>query len=52
MVAYAWLNLAAAQGNEGAEEAKNLVSQRMTNEQVARAQELSVQFLERIRSRE
>ena len=43
--AYAWFNLAAAQGHESAQEAKDRVSRRMTNEQVARAQELSVELL-------
>ena len=48
VVAYAWFNLAGAQGLERAQEAKSALSGLMTSEQVARAQELSIELLERI----
>ena len=42
VVAYAWLNLAAAQGNENAKEGRNLLrNDVLSNEQLAEAQQLS-----------
>ncbi len=46
VLAYAWFNLAGAQGVEEAQEAKDRLSRRMTSEQVARAQELSIELLQ------
>ena len=46
--AFAWLNLAAAQGSEAAIEAKDLVRSKMSTNQIARAQELSATIFERI----
>ena len=46
VLAYMWLNLAAAQGNEDAQENKDIVEQRMTREQIAEAQRLSREWLE------
>jgi TPR repeat protein len=40
-VAYMWLNLAAAKGDENAKEAKGIISKDMTKEQIAEAQNLS-----------
>ena len=45
VLAYAWMNLAGAQGVDEAQEAKDRLSRDMTREQVARAQELSVELL-------
>ena len=39
--AYAWYNLAAAQGDEPAVKAKESLRERMSAKQIARAQELS-----------
>ena len=39
--AYMWLNLAAAQGNEGAKQSQSMIVGRMTKEQIAEAQKLS-----------
>ena len=41
LLAYAWYNLAAAQGNEVARKNKDNLRTRMTPDQIARAQELS-----------
>ena len=49
VLAYAWMNLAGAQGVDRAQEAKDLLSSCMTSEQVARAQELSVELLRTIK---
>ena len=46
VLAYMWLNLAAAQGNEDAQENKDIVEQRMTREQIAEAQRLSREWFE------
>ena len=46
--AYAWYNLAAAQGSEASEIGKNNLRQRMTPDQIARAQELSTTLFEQI----
>ena len=51
VLAYAWYNLAGAQGVEEAQGAKDRLSRRMTSEQVARAQELSVELLREINGR-
>ena len=48
MRAYAWLNLAAAQGNEGSVEAKDVLRPKMTANQIARAQKLSATLFSRI----
>ena len=48
VVAYAWLNLAAAQGNELASENKDTLRTRMTANQIARARELSATLFDRI----
>ena len=47
---YAWMNLAAAQGNKRAVDAKNLLKSEMTAEQVAEAQELSASLFKQIES--
>ncbi len=41
-----WYNLAAAQGNEIAQENKDIIEQRMTREQIAEAQRLSREWIE------
>ena len=46
--AYAWLNLAAAQGYEGAVSRKADLQRRMTTAQIAEAQELSTTLFARI----
>ena len=51
VIAYAWINLAAAQGFGDSQEVKDRLSEKMTNEQVAQAQALSVDLLERINGR-
>ena len=48
--AYAWLNLAAAQGNERASELKDLLRPEMSTEQVAEAQQLAGELFKRIES--
>ncbi|MXX34350.1 MAG: sel1 repeat family protein [Gemmatimonadetes bacterium] len=52
VLAYGWFNLAGAQGHERAREAKDQLSRQMTCEQVARAQELSVELLRTIDQRQ
>ena len=44
--AYAWLNVAAAQGDTPASKARDVVAQRMTPEARARAQRLAQQYWE------
>ncbi len=44
--AYLWLDLSAAQGNEGARFNKDMLEQRMTREQIAEAQRLSREWIE------
>ena len=44
--AYAWFSLAAAQGNATAKKGKAIVAGTMTDEQIARAQELSRELQE------
>ena len=44
--AYAWFNIAAAQGDDSAEHGKKLIAESMTREQRARAQELARQYWE------
>ena len=50
VLAYMWLNLAAAQGNEianeTANELKDLTEARMTRDQIAEAQRLSREWIE------
>ena len=41
MQAYAWLNLAAARGDEAALEARAILRKRLTPQQIAEAQELT-----------
>ena len=41
---YAWLNIAAAQGDEDAKKDKQIIAKRMTREELARAQELSREY--------
>ena len=48
VLAYAWLNLATAQGNELASENQDKLRTRMTANQIARAQELSATLFDRI----
>ena len=48
VLAYAWYNLAAAQGNEVARKNKDNLRTRMTPDQIARAQELSATLFDRI----
>ena len=44
---YMWLNLSAAQGNEGARRGKEIMEQQlMTREQIAEAQRLSREWIE------
>ena len=49
--AYAWYNLAAVQGHEPAFKAKESLRERMTPKQIARAQELSNTFYQRVREK-
>jgi len=46
VLSYMWSNLAAAQGNEIAQENKDRLDERMTREQIAEAQRLSREWLE------
>ncbi|MFT4729893.1 MAG: hypothetical protein ACI9UN_004414 [Granulosicoccus sp.] len=46
---YTWFNLAAAQGNEGAQRIKPKVAKRMTPSQIAKAQRLSKIFAQNIK---
>jgi hypothetical protein len=46
VLAYMWHNLAVAQGNESAQEGKDIVEQQMTGEQIAEAQRLFREWLE------
>ena len=48
--AYAWINLAAAQGRSSAFKAKELLRASMTAEQVANAQKLAAELYDRIES--
>ncbi len=43
--AYAWLNIAASQGNAGAEKLKEAVTSQLTREQIDEGQKLSAQLL-------
>ena len=45
VLAYMWWNLAAAQGNEDAQEDKDRIEQQMTREQIAEAQRLSREWI-------
>jgi len=42
--AHMWFNLAAAQGNDNAQKNRDLISKRMTREQIARAQRLAQEW--------
>ena len=44
--AYAWFNIAAAQGVKGAEESKKLAAEYMKHKEIARAQRLAQQYWE------
>jgi len=44
--AYAWYNIAAANGNENGKEYKAEMAQEMTKEQIAEAQKLSTEMVE------
>ena len=44
ITAYAWLNIAAAQGHSGANEGKELVADYLTQSQIAKAQKLSREY--------
>ena len=46
VLAYMWLNLSAAQGQENAQAAQELTVQNMTREQIAEAQRMSREWLE------
>ena len=46
LLAYMWLNLAAAQGIVDAQRGKDPLEQQMTREQIAEAQRLSREWLE------
>ena len=48
VLAYMWYNLAAAQGNEIAQDNKDIIEERMTREQIAEAQRLSREWLPKI----
>ena len=50
MKAYAWLNLSAANGKENAARGKDLLTSRMTAEQVAEGQTLAAELFDRIES--
>jgi len=45
--AYAWFNIAAAQGDENARENRDRVSDLMTPQQIGKAQELSARLYEK-----
>ena len=49
--AFAWFNLAVAQGEENAKKAKGIIRRGMTAAQIAEAQELSISLLQRIETR-
>jgi TPR repeat protein len=44
VMAYMWYNLAAAQGDEGAITLRSVLEKKMTPEQIAEAQRLSIGF--------
>ena len=46
VLAYMWYNIAAAQGNEIAQDNKDIIEGLMTREQIAEAQRLSTEWLE------
>ena len=48
VTAYAWWNIAAASGNEGTIGNRAIAEERMTSAQIAEAQRLSTEILERI----
>ena len=44
--AYVWLSVAAAQGNEGARINRDIISERLTPEQLARGQDMATRCFE------
>jgi hypothetical protein len=46
VLAYMWYNLAAAQGNEIAQENKDIIEEEMTRAEIAEAQRLSREWIE------
>jgi hypothetical protein len=44
LIAYAWINVSAAQGAEGATESRGIIEKIMTPSQIAKAQELSKEY--------
>ena len=46
-IAYMWFNLAAAQGEENAKICKDVISEKMTKEQIAEAQKMSREWMEK-----
>jgi TPR repeat protein len=49
--AYAWLDVAAANGNEDAVRMRNMVARDLTNEQFAAAVELAREYVEKYRAK-
>jgi TPR repeat protein len=47
VTAYMWLNLASAQGDEDSKSLKDVLTERMTREQIAEGQKMSREWLER-----
>ena len=50
ILAYKWSNLAAARGSEQARDLKNELRKRMTREQIAEAQQLSIEWEQSVSS--
>jgi len=50
ILAYKWSNLAAARGSEQAKDLKNEMRKRMTREQIAEAQQLSIEWEQSVSS--
>jgi TPR repeat protein len=49
--AYAWFDVAAANGNQDAERMRNMVARDLTNEQFAAAVELAHEYVEKYRAK-
>ena len=47
MTGYAWINIAVTNGNLTAEEYKHIIAQKMTPEQIAKAQELAKEMIKK-----
>ena len=47
VTAYAWINIAVANGNLTAEEYKPIIAQKMTPEQIAEAEELFIEMVKK-----